>query len=70
MQGGILVDRQGTLSPPSAIGSGELDPWRAAILLVAGDKSGQWDKWYRAAVPRAEQLSDGYLAQRRKEMGS
>ena len=23
------------------------DPWRAAILLVAGDKSGQWDKWYR-----------------------
>jgi len=23
-------------------------------LLVAGDKSGQWDKWYRTAIPRAE----------------
>ena len=46
------------------------DPWRAAILLVAGDKSGQWDKWYRAAIPRAEQLYNDYLAQRRKEMGS
>ena len=22
-----------------------------AILLVAGDKSGQWDKWYRIAIP-------------------
>ena len=45
------------------------DPWRAAILLVAGDKSGQWDKWYRTAIPRAERLYDDYLAERRKEMG-
>jgi hypothetical protein len=45
-----------------------LDPWRSAILLVAGDKSGQWNKWYRAAIPRAEQLYDDYLADRRKEM--
>jgi hypothetical protein len=44
------------------------DPWRSAILLVAGDKSGQWNKWYRAAIPRAEQLYDDYLADRRKEM--
>jgi hypothetical protein len=36
--------------------------------LVAGDKSGQWDKWYRAAVPRAERLYDDYLVGRRKEM--
>ena len=62
------------LRPPSA-GSGEIrillvfDPWRSAILLVAGDKSGQWDKWYRTAIPRAEQLYDDYLAERRKEMG-
>ena len=60
--------------PPSS-GRSEIrillvDPWRAAILLVAGDKSGRWDKWYRAAIPRAEQLYDDYLAQRRKEMGS
>jgi hypothetical protein len=45
------------------------DPWRSVILLVAGDKSGQWDKWYRMAIPRAEQLYDAYLAERRKEMG-
>lgn len=23
------------------------DPWRSAILLIAGDKSGQWTRWYR-----------------------
>ena len=40
------------------------------ILLVAGDKSGQWDKWYRAAIPRAEQPHDDYLAERKKEMDS
>lgn len=62
------------LRPPSA-GSGEIrillvfDPWRSAILLVAGDKSGQWDRWYRTSIPRAEQLYDDYLAERRKEMG-
>jgi hypothetical protein len=61
------------LRPPSS-GRSEIrillvfDPWRAAILLVAGDKSGQWDKWYRIAIPRAERLYDDYLAERRKEM--
>jgi hypothetical protein len=29
------------------------DPWRSAVLLVAGDKSGQWDRWYRTAIPLA-----------------
>jgi hypothetical protein len=62
------------LRPPSA-GSTEIrilfvfDPWRSAVLLVAGDKSGQWDKWYRAAIPRAEQLYEDYLLDREKEMG-
>jgi Phage derived protein Gp49-like (DUF891) len=32
------------------------DPWRSAILLVAGDKSGKWNRWYAEAIPRAEQL--------------
>ena len=36
---------------------------------MAGDKSGQWDKWYRTAIPRAGQLYDDYLAGRDKEMG-
>jgi len=40
-----------------------------AAALVAGDKSGQWRKWYRTAIPRAERLYDDYLAGRRKEMG-
>ena len=62
------------LRPPSS-GRSEIrillvfDPWRAAIWLVAGDKSGQWDKWHRAAVPRAERSYDDYLAERRKETG-
>jgi hypothetical protein len=45
------------------------DPWRSAVLLVAGDKSGQWDKWYRTAIPYAERLYEQYLAERRKELG-
>lgn len=27
------------------------DPWRSSILLVAGDKSGQWTEWYQEAIP-------------------
>lgn len=45
------------------------DPWRSVILPVAGDKCGQWNKWYRTAIPRAEHLYDDYLAERRKERG-
>lgn len=26
------------------------DSWRSVILLAVGDKSGQWDKWYRTAI--------------------
>ena len=45
------------------------DPWSAAVLLVAGDKSGQWARWYRTAIPRAGQLYEDYLAEREEEMG-
>lgn len=45
------------------------DPWRSAILLVAGDKSGQWRSWYRSAIPRAERLYDIYLIERKAELG-
>ena len=31
------------------------DPVREAIFLVAGDKSGNWDGWYREAVPLADE---------------
>jgi hypothetical protein len=28
------------------------DRWRSAILLVAGDKAGNWNKWYARMIPR------------------
>lgn len=40
------------------------DPWRSSVLLVAGDKSGRWNEWYRRAVPHAEQLYETYLKER------
>nr|WP_268246198.1 type II toxin-antitoxin system RelE/ParE family toxin [Streptomyces netropsis] len=30
------------------------DPQRNAVLLVAGDKAGQWSEWYRQSIPIAE----------------
>jgi hypothetical protein len=62
------------LRPPSS-GTSEIrilfvfDPWRSAILLVAGDKSGQWSRWYRQAIPEAEQIYGTYLKEREKEIG-
>ncbi|MBX3142671.1 MAG: type II toxin-antitoxin system RelE/ParE family toxin [Trueperaceae bacterium] len=38
------------------------DPSRQAILLAAGDKSGQWDKWYVEAIPIAEARFQRWLA--------
>ncbi|MFI0940467.1 type II toxin-antitoxin system RelE/ParE family toxin [Streptomyces sp. NPDC021020] len=43
------------------------DPWRSAILLVGGDKSGEWARWYRHAIPRAEELYEDYLKERLAE---
>ena len=31
------------------------DPARKAILLVAGDKAGNWQKWYRTNIPLADE---------------
>ena len=63
------------LRPPSA-GRSEVrilfvfDPWRSAILLIAGDKSGQWNRWYQKAIPEAEQLYAKYLVGREEEMAN
>ncbi|MFE9970751.1 type II toxin-antitoxin system RelE/ParE family toxin [Streptomyces hirsutus] len=38
------------------------DPKREAILLVAGDKFGRWQGWYRESIPLAEARYDEYLA--------
>jgi hypothetical protein len=39
------------------------DPRRTAILLVGGDKAGQWNLWYRDYVPVADRLYDDHLAE-------
>src|SRR5690348_8556582 len=62
-----LVDRiKGSSIPnlkelrPGSAGRSEIrilfafDPERTAVLLVGGDKSGQWDSWYEKAIPLAE----------------
>lgn len=43
------------------------DPWRSAILLVGGDKSGRWKQWYATAIPEAERLYAEYLEERRRK---
>ena len=39
------------------------DPWRSAILLTGGD----WQGWYRRAIPRAEELYEEYRKEREAE---
>jgi hypothetical protein len=43
------------------------DPWRSAIPLTGGDKSGDWHGWYRRAIPHAEELYAEYLREREAE---
>ncbi|MGN9764430.1 type II toxin-antitoxin system RelE/ParE family toxin [Micromonospora sp. SD12] len=45
------------------------DPWRSSIPLVAGDKAGQWDSWYRQAIPLAEQRYEIHLKERAQQEG-
>jgi hypothetical protein len=37
------------------------DPQRQAVLLVAGDKAGQWRRWYDENIPLAEQRYQRWL---------
>jgi hypothetical protein len=37
------------------------DPKRQAILLIAGDKSDNWIRWYKRNIPIADDLFDEYL---------
>jgi hypothetical protein len=43
------------------------DPRRSAILLVGGNKAGNWERWYREAIPQAERLYEEYLADLKRE---
>jgi hypothetical protein len=44
-------------------------PERAAIFPVAGDKAGQWSRWYDEAIPLAEARYAEYRASKDKEGG-
>ncbi|MFI0367404.1 type II toxin-antitoxin system RelE/ParE family toxin [Actinomadura sp. 1N219] len=77
-----LVDRvQGSryhnmkeLRPPST-GMSEIrmlfcfDPAREAIFLVAGDKAGNWVRWYREAIPLADERFTEHLIALKEEEG-
>jgi hypothetical protein len=46
---------------------GALRSRRIAILLIGGDKSGQWEEWYRRMIPLADRLYDEHLETLRQE---
>lgn len=41
------------------------DPERRAVLLIAGDKAGDWTGWYRRNIPVADDRYDDWLEGRR-----
>ncbi|WP_407952042.1 hypothetical protein [Plantactinospora sonchi] len=46
------------------------DPWSQAVLLVAGDKAGNWSSWYAGAISQAERVFADWIigeAQRRED---
>lgn len=75
-----LVDRiQGSrfhnmkeLRPPST-GHSEIrmlfafDPQRQAVFLVAGDKAGNWIRWYRDTIPLADERFEAHLVDLKEE---
>ncbi|MFM9498360.1 type II toxin-antitoxin system RelE/ParE family toxin [Streptomyces galilaeus] len=54
---------------PGSSGSGEIrilfafDSIRRAVLLVAGDKAGDWQGWYDVNIPLAEKRYQSHLAE-------
>ncbi|GAB2449401.1 hypothetical protein GCM10027187_15970 [Streptosporangium sandarakinum] len=54
---------------PGSMGRSEIrilfafDPTRRAVLLVAGDKAGNWDHWYEENVPLAEKRYAEHIAE-------
>ena len=58
---------------PGSTGASEIrilfvfDPARRAVLLVAGDKAGNWRTWYDESIPAAERRYDEWLAGERDD---
>lgn len=44
-----------------------IDPQRQAVLLVGGDKSGQWKQWYAKNVPLADTRYTQWLHDEQRE---
>ncbi|MFC8800634.1 type II toxin-antitoxin system RelE/ParE family toxin [Promicromonospora sp. NPDC057138] len=61
---------------PGSSGRSELrvlfafDPSRSAILLVAGDKAGRWQDWYRTAIGLADDRYDVHLQRLQEKEGN
>ena len=53
---------------PGSLGRSEVrilfafDPARQAVLLVAGDKAGEWKRWYERSIPLAERRFAEHVA--------
>lgn len=43
------------------------DPLRTALLLIGGDKAGDWRAWYKRMIPVADKLYEEHLATLRRE---
>jgi hypothetical protein len=43
------------------------DPQRRPVVLVGGDKTGNWKGWYKQNIPRADRLYDAHLRNMGKE---
>ena len=58
---------------PGSSGDSELrilfafDPVRRAILLIGGDKSGNWARWYQREIPMADRLLDEHIQALRRQ---
>jgi len=58
---------------PGSSGRSELrvlfafDPSRQAIMLVAGDKAGNWKRWYKKSIPEADSLLDDRIRRLKTE---
>ena len=42
------------------------DPKRQALVILGGDKEGDWTGWYARNIPIADNLYDDYLAHQRE----
>ncbi|MBV6700977.1 type II toxin-antitoxin system RelE/ParE family toxin [Kitasatospora aureofaciens] len=57
---------------PGSAGTSEIrmlfvfDAEREAIILVAGDKNGEWSRWYDVNIPLAEARYEQYIGEKDK----